>query len=68
VTAQHADDQFRLCAAGYDRHRYCCAVQDLNSSALVHCPTGAATDIMVALRADPPVAVASEAGVWWLMA
>jgi hypothetical protein len=47
VTAQHADDQFRLCAAGNDRHRHRRAVHDLNSSALYYCPV-ATTGITVA--------------------
>jgi hypothetical protein len=33
VTAQHADDQFRLSAAGNDRHSHRRAVHDLSSSA-----------------------------------
>ncbi len=32
VTAQQADDQFRLCAVGNDRHRHNRAVCDLSSS------------------------------------
>jgi hypothetical protein len=35
VTAQQADDQLRLCAAGNDRHRHSRALHDLNSSAPV---------------------------------
>jgi hypothetical protein len=35
MSAQHADDQLRLCAAGNDRHRHSRAVHDLNSSAPV---------------------------------
>jgi hypothetical protein len=35
VTAQHADDQLRLGAAGNDRHRHRRAAHELNSSAPV---------------------------------
>ena len=47
VTAQHADDQLRLCAAGNDRHGHSRAVHDLNSPGSCHC-LQAATGIMVA--------------------